>query len=192
MRSRSTLLPAAAAVAMLLGGCSSSSKASTATATAAAEVAVAGDIPDDQAFVAYAARPYTIKVPEGWARSIDGAVTVFSDKFNTIRVETRALASAPTVASVTGTDLPAIASSAAGYAAGKVSAVTRRTGQAVLATYQMDGAANGVTSKAVRLDVERYEFWRDGTSVIVTLSSAAGSDNVDPWRIVTDGFGWAP
>jgi len=39
--------------------------------------------------------------------------------------------------------------------------------------------------------VERYEFWKNGTAVIITLSSAAGSDNVDPWKTVTDSFVWA-
>jgi hypothetical protein len=153
-------------------------------------VIVAGDIPDDQAFVAFSASGYTIKVPEGWARSADGLATVFSDKYNSIRIETMAMATAPTAASVTSTDLPAIAKAAKGYAAGKVSTVTRKAGQAVLATYQMDGAANDVTSKTVRLDVERYEFWKNGTAAVITLSSAAGSDNVDPWKTVTDGFGW--
>ena len=38
--------------------------------------------------------------------------------------------------------------------------------------------------------VERYEFWRGGTEAVVTLSGAAGSDNVDPWRLVTDSFTW--
>ena len=167
--------------------------APTATATTAgAEVAVAGDIPDSQSFVAY--RPpaggWTIKVPEGWARSTDGAATVFSDKFNTIRVETVPMTSAPTAASVTASDVPAIAQSTKGYVAGKVSVVTRKAGQAILATYALNGAPNAVTNKVVRLDAERYEFWRNGTAVVITLSSAAGSDNVDPWKTVTDGFGW--
>jgi len=47
-----------------------------------------------------------------------------------------------------------------------------------------------VTGKVVRDDVERYEFWRGGTEAVLTLSGAAGSDNVDPWRLVTDSFTW--
>ena len=168
------------------------SVAKASATTSGTEVAVAGDIPDDQAFVAYIppAGGWTIRVPEGWARSSDGAATVFSDKFNTIRIETVPLASAPTAASVTATDVPAIAKTAKGYVAGKVSVVTRKAGQAVLATYAMDGAANAVTNKVVRLDVERYAFWKNGTAAVIALSSAAGSDNVDPWKTVTDGFGW--
>jgi hypothetical protein len=140
----------------------------------------------------YSPGDYTIKVPEGWTRANDGTATVWSDKFNTIRIETAARATAPTVASVTSTDLATIAATAKGYTAGKVSVVTRKAGQAILATYQMDGAASTVTNKTVRLDVERYAFWKNGHAVTITLSSAAGSDNVDPWKTVTDGFGWAP
>lgn len=167
-----------------------STTAKASTATQAPEAVVAGDIPDNQAFVAYAPGPYTIKVPEGWARSADGNATVFTDKYNSIRIETMTMATAPTASTVSSTDLPTIAKAAKGYTAGKVSTVTRKAGQAILATYQVDGAANGVTNKTVRLDVERYEFWKNGKAVVITLSSAAGSDNVDPWKTVTDGFGW--
>lgn len=181
----------AATVSTRAAAPTSGPKATSLTAPPVEEV-VAGDIPDDQAFVAYtpAGAGYTIKVPEGWGRSTDGAATVFSDKFNTIRIETAAMATAPTVASVTANDLPTIAGTVAGYRAGKVTAVTRKAGQAVVATYQMDAPPNPVTTRIVRLDVERYEFWKAGKVVIVTLSSAAGSDNVDPWKTVTDGFGW--
>ena len=182
------------AATVALGACASSKSTSRSPSStaAAAEVNAAGDIPDDQAFVTYApaGAGYTVKVPEGWARATEGAVTTFTDKYNTIRIETGAAASAPTAATVTSTDLATIAASAKGYAAGKVSTVARSAGQAVLATYQVDAPANAVTTKSVRLDVERYVFWKNGTTTIITLSSAAGSDNVDPWRTVTDGFGW--
>ena len=171
----------------------SAAAAKTTPTTQGPETVVAGDIPDNQAFVAYtpAGGGYTIKVPEGWARSSDGAATVFSDKFNTIRVESVPVGSAPTAASVISSDLPTIAKASKAYTSGKVSSVARKAGQAILATYQVDGASSAVTNKTVRLDVERYVFWRNGKAVIVTLSSATGSDNVDPWKTVTDGFAWA-
>ncbi len=177
---------------------SAGSTVAAAAAAATADAAVVGDIPDNQAFVAVtspagaapAGAGYVIAVPEGWARTTDGAATVFSDKYNTIRIETAAMAVAPTVASVTSGEVPAIASSAAGYQAGKVVAATRRAGPVIVSTYQMTSAPNAVTGKTATLDVERYEFWKNGTVAVVTLSSAAGSDNVDPWRAVTDGFAW--
>jgi hypothetical protein len=191
-RARATVL-ALLAGTVAFGACSSSKPASTSTASSiAAEVNAAGDIPDDQAFVTFAPAGggYTVKVPEGWARATDGAATTFTDKYNTIRIETVPAASAPTAATVSSTDLVTIAANAKGYAAGKVSTVARTAGQTVLATYQVDAPANAVTTKTIRLDVERYVLWKNGTAAIITLSSASGSDNVDPWRTVTDGFGW--
>lgn len=167
-----------------------------AVASVTADAAVAGDIPDDQAFIdvtsdgSSGSGGYAIRVPEGWARADGAGATVFSDKFNTIRIETAEMATAPTVGSVRGDELPAVASSALGYRAGTVVAATRKAGAVIVATYQMTSAENAVTAKTATLDVERYEFWQDGVLAIVTLSSAAGSDNVDPWRAVTDGFAW--
>lgn len=194
---RVALFAAAAALAILLSSCSSGpvsgSPVSGSKATAASpapEAAVAGDIPDSQAFVAYSSKDgYSIKVPEGWARSTDGAATVFTDKFNTIRIETSPTQTAPTVDSVK-TDIAPVAASSKGYAAGKITAVSRKAGPVIVATYTQDSAPNVVTLKAIRLDVERYVFWKAGKAAVVTLSSAAGSDNVDPWMIVTDGFSW--
>ena len=63
-------------------------------------------------------------------------------------------------------------------------------GSAVLITYQADSAPNEVTGKVVADAVERYEFWDNGTTVVLTLSGPVGADNVDPWRTVTDSFRW--
>ena len=79
----------------------------------------------------------------------------------------------------------------AGFSLGNVTSVTRPAGQAVLVTYRADSAADAVTGKRVVLDVERYEFWRNGTTVTLTLSAPKGADNVDPWKKVTNSFSWA-
>jgi len=68
--------------------------------------------------------------------------------------------------------------------------VTRNAGPAVLIVYRANSPADPVTGKTVRQDVERYEFWHAGKLAVVTLSSPQGSDNVDPWRKVTDSFAW--
>jgi hypothetical protein len=47
-----------------------------------------------------------------------------------------------------------------------------------------------VTGKVYTDVVERYEFFRNGTEAIVTLSGPSGADNVDPWRTVTNSFRW--
>jgi len=158
----------------------------------APEVSAAGDIPDNQVFVAYTppSGGFTVKVPEGWARSEAAGAVTFTDKLNSVRMETVAAATAPTVASVTQTDLPAIQAASRNFEPGTVKTVTRPAGTAVLATYRADAAPDPVTGKVVHDDVERYAFWRAGKTVILTLSGPQGADNVDPWKIVTDSFGW--
>ncbi|MFE5107696.1 hypothetical protein [Streptomyces sp. NPDC056663] len=181
--------------------CSSSSGSSgtspSGSSTAAAppkEVNPAGDIPDDQVFVAWSPSGggYTVKIPQGWSRQQAGKATVFSDKFNSVRIDQGSVNTAPTVASVRSVDLPAVQQKAENVTAGKVSSVQRNGGKAVLALYQADSATDPVTGKSVRQDVERYAFWKNGTQVVITLSGAVGADNVDPWRIVTDSFRWTP
>jgi hypothetical protein len=157
------------------------------------ETVVPGDIPDNQTYVTYASVParFRIKVPEGWARSGSGSDVTFTDKYNSIRINLVRDSSAPTVRSVSSSELPTLRRTTPGYRSGKVSQVSRPAGAAILTTYQAASAPNPVTGKSALLDVERYEFWSSGTRAIVTLSGAAGSDNVDPWRTVTDSFAWA-
>ena len=156
------------------------------------EVSPAGDIPDNQAFVAYVPKSggYVVSVPEGWARTESGTATSFTDKLNTIRMDTVKPAAAPTTASIVSVELAAVKAVEPKVTGGKASQVTRKAGAAVVVKYQRDGAANAVTGKIIREDVERYEFWRNDTEVILTLSGPVGADNVDPWKIVTDSFSW--
>ena len=71
---------------------------------------------------------------------------------------------APTVPSGQA-ELTAIrASAATGFAPGEVTTVQRQAGSAVLITYQADSAPNSVTGKVVSQDVQRYEFWNNGTT----------------------------
>ena len=134
---------------------------------------------------------FTVSVPEGWPRSTIGADTVFSDKFNSIRVQTTARADAPTVDTAAAEELAPIAATTPGYIPGTVSAVQRNAGQAILITYTATSTAEPVTGKSVDEAAERYEFWRDGHEVVLTLTGARGADNVDPWRAVTDSLQWS-
>ena len=73
---------------------------------------------------------------------------------------------------------------------GSLTTVTRKAGPAVLIAYRADSAADPVTGRVVRDDVERYAFSRNGKQATLTLSAPVGSDNVDPWKVVTDSFTW--
>ncbi len=208
---RTVLIAATAALALTASACSTGSSktasaGSSTTSSAAAptstsapgaspnapEVNPSGDIPDNQVFVAFSppSGGFSVKVPEGWARVEAGGAVTFTDKLNSIQMETTSASAAPTVQSAQQNELPAIKASATNFQAGKVSSVNRNAGAAVLITYSDDSPPDPVTGKVVHDAVERYEFWKAGTEVILTLSGPQGADNVDPWRIVTDSFGW--
>jgi hypothetical protein len=127
-----------------------------------------------------------VSVPEGWSQTTTGQTVTFSDKYNHISLQTKPAATAPTTDTATATEIPEIGKAVDSFSNSAVKSVQRKAGQAILLTYQDLSAKNAVTGKTVVEDVERYEFWHAGQEVIVTLSSAKGSDNVDPWRKVTD------
>jgi hypothetical protein len=172
---------------------SAASPTSTASATSAAtESPPPGDIPDTTVYVAYrlASGQYEVKVPEGWARTVSSADVSFTDKLNTITIQTVRAAAAPTVASARTAEVPRIQASAHGLSLTGISTVSRAAGTAVLIRYSADSQPDPVTGKVFRDAVERYEFYRNGTEAVVTLAGPAGADNVDPWRTVTNSFRW--
>jgi hypothetical protein len=190
-------------IAAVIAGCSGSSSGapsgsgSTAPASgnpAPTESNPPGDIPDNQVYVAY--RPtsgftgFTVKVPEGWARTDKGSTTVFTDKLNSVTIAAAAASTSPTVASVTNTVVPQLRAQTTKFASPRVTQVDRHAGSAVLLTYQGDSATDPVTGKVVRDAFERYAFHRQGHAVVLTLSGPTGADNVDPWRTVSDSFAW--
>jgi hypothetical protein len=157
----------------------------------APEIVEPGDIPDNQVFIAFTSSDgvYTVKVPEGWARTEAGGVVTFTDKYNSIALQSSAAAAAPTVESMTSNGLSDVASDPT-FALIDVQPVTRKSGTGVLATFEIGSAPNSVTGKKALLAVERYAFFNNGTVVTMTLSGAKGADNVDPWRIVSDSLVW--
>ena len=156
------------------------------------EVNPSGDIPDNQVFIDYLAPTgsFAVKVPEGWSRTASGVSVTFTDKLNSITMTSLSTASPPTVDSAKSQDVPAIQAASTHFEAGAVTQVTRKAGAAVLITYRADAAPDPVTGKVLHDELERYAFWRNGTEVVLTLAGPQGADNVDPWKIVTDGFRW--
>ncbi|MFC5834771.1 hypothetical protein [Nonomuraea insulae] len=143
-----------------------------------------GDIPDDTAFVAYRhpGQPYEVKVPEGWARTDLPTGAGFTDKLNSIRIETAPAASPPTESSVRNqvhsSDIRT------------VDTVSRKGGKAVRIVYRADSSPDPVTGKVVKDEIERYVLYTQGREAILTLSGPVGADNVDPWRTVSESFRW--
>ena len=134
IRGRAAGLACVVSLVMLVAACSSGSggsKAARSTTTGGAgsttstgsqgvnpnaqETQVAGDIPDTQVYVAFAGPGYTIKVPQGWARADTSTGAVFTDHFNTERVDRTPTAAAPTGASVRAATVPQLQSTNAGF-----------------------------------------------------------------------------
>jgi len=150
-----------------------------------------GDIPDSIAFVPFRTKGgVTVSTPEGWARTTTGNSVTFTDKLNTVRVSWGP-GSAPSVAAATKTDVPALAATERAFKLIDVSAATLPAGDAVVIHYEANSAPDPVTNKQYRLDVLDYALFKDGRVVHLTLLSPVGSDNVDPWRIVTESLKWA-
>jgi hypothetical protein len=177
-----------------LAGCGSPVQSPTnAPRAQATEVNPAGDIPDNQAFVAVTgdSGTYSIKVPEGWARTSTGSTSMtFTDKLNSISADSSSVSAAPTVDSVKTTLVPSLESSRTKFQLGDVKTFTRPGGSGVVVRYLMDSAPNAVTGKVERDQADAYVFWKNGEQVILTVSGPQGADNVDPWNVVTGSFTW--
>jgi hypothetical protein len=148
-----------------------------------AEVAAAGagDIPDNQVFVSYTGKSFSMKFPEGWTQSGTGDNVTFRDKNNIVRIVI-VPGSAPTTASVT----KEIASLKGAQATGTPTVLKLGGMPAVKVTYRTTGAPNPVTGKRLTLTVDRYEVAKNGRRAIVDLGSPVGVDNVDAYRLMIE------
>jgi hypothetical protein len=159
--------------------------ATTATTTGPgalqAEVAAtgAGDIPDNQVFVVYSGKSFSMKFPEGWTQSGSGDNVTFRDKNNIVRIVI-VPGGAPTVASVQ----QEIASLKGATPTGTPATMKLGGLTAVKATYKTTSAPNAVTGKRLTLTVDRYELAKNGKRAIVDLGSPVGVDNVDAYRLM--------
>jgi hypothetical protein len=146
-----------------------------------AEVAAtgAGDIPDNQVFVVYSGKSFSMKFPEGWTQSGNGNNVTFRDKNNIVRIVI-VPGSAPTTASVKRE-----VASLKGAQSPSTPARLQLGGlPAVKVTYKATSAPNAVTGKRVTLTVDRYELAKNGMRAIVDLGSPVGVDNVDAYRLM--------
>jgi hypothetical protein len=212
MQSAFPVLAAAAAAVAVAGGCGGSGKQATtstpattaATTTRAtttkpaptttapapgalqaeAASAAAGDIPDNQVFLAFRNGParYTMKYPEGWAQRGAGRNVTFRDKNNIVRIVVEP-GKAPTAAEVR-----------AGVKGASVKSGPQRMtvsgAPAFKIVYSTESAPNLVTGKRVTLVTDRYYLWKGGRRAVVDLGTPMGVDNVDAYRLMIESFRW--
>jgi hypothetical protein len=149
-----------------------------------------GDIPDNQVFIDYVSPlGFSLKVPEGWARKdlADGAS--FADKYGRISVNQTATSTKPTV-DAAQTFVPDLEKSLHAVTITAVKPVKLPAGPAILVSFGSNSDLNPVTNKAIRLENDRYYFWKDGKLVAVNFSAPAGADNADQWDMMAKSFRW--
>lgn len=150
-----------------------------------------GDIPDSQVFIDYASpQGFTLKVPEGWARSDRADGASFVDKLDGVVVS---VAKANALPSIEGAKTDYIPKLEAGNRAVRVTAVKEvklPAGPAIRIVYTSNSEPNAVTNKQVRLENERYLYFKDGKLVTLELYAPKGADNVDQWQLMSNSFRW--
>jgi hypothetical protein len=180
---------ALAAGAAGCGGSSSSSPDAGALA-ADARSAETGDIPDNQTFLTFSDPQggYSIRYPEGWARSGAGKDVTFRDKNNVVHIVV-ARGGLPGVAGVKA-ELAKLERSSPTLRAQAPQQVTIKGTPMVKVVYTTRSAPNPVTGKRVTLVVDRYELARNGARATVELGTPRGVDNVDGYRMMIASFRW--
>jgi hypothetical protein len=147
-----------------------------------------GDIPDDQIFVPYTSSVggYSLKIPEGWARSEKGTDVNFTDKLDGIAVIVDAVAATPTATDVIGR----LSKAERGFKIGGTKQITLPAGQALQIKYESESEPGQVTNKRIHLEDEAYVFHKNGKMAILILWAPAGADNADQWKLISESFRW--
>jgi hypothetical protein len=150
-----------------------------------------GDIPDNQVFIDYISPlGFSLKVPEGWARQDLPDGVSFADKYGRIAVAETAAPKMPSVEEAKQMLLPELEKSSRAVAVAAVKPVKLPAGPAIRISYGSNSDPNPVTNKAIRLENDRYYFWKDGKLVSVNFSAPAGADNADQWDMMATTFRW--
>jgi hypothetical protein len=150
-----------------------------------------GDIPDSQAFVTYTSPAgFSLKVPEGWALTELPDGVSFADKYGRIDIALAGASSAPTPKGVGREEVAKLVKSGRAVRISAIRQVTLPAGPAVLIVYTSNSDPNAVTDKQIRLENNRYVFYRAGHEAALTLSAPAGADNVDQWQLMANSFRW--
>jgi hypothetical protein len=151
-----------------------------------------GDIPDNQAFVVYTstAGGYSISMPEGWARTEDGANVRFADKLHVFTVEISCANESVSVDAFTKVELPQLSQQIPAFELVDVAPISLPAGEGILIRYRTNSQPDEVTGKQYRLDVDRYDLTANGRLAVISLAVPAGSDNVDVSNLVSQSFRW--
>jgi hypothetical protein len=181
----------AAATALALGLAVAPVASLAAEQAVPAEKNPPGDIPDTQVFIDYASpEGFTMKVPEGWARTDDPDGASFVDKLDGVVVKVAKADAAPTVEIAKKNYVSELEKTERAVKVSAVKAVKLPAGPAIRIVYTSNSEPNQVTNKQVRLENERYLYFKDGKLVTLELYAPKGADNVDQWQLMSNSFEW--
>ncbi len=150
-----------------------------------------GDIPDSQVFITYTSPlGFSLKVPEGWARSDRADGARFVDKYDSVDLSAITASSVPTVKTVRANEAILLVKNGRAVKITSIKSMKLPAGNAVLIAYTSNSERNTVTGKQIRLDNNRYVLFKAGQIVSLDLSAPLGADNVDQWTLMADSFHW--
>ncbi|TDN57859.1 hypothetical protein [Paraburkholderia sp. BL10I2N1] len=150
-----------------------------------------GDIPDNQVFVLYRSPlGFSIKVPEGWARRETTDSVTFTDKYNVVGIMVSPRAQRPTLEDLRTGQVRELQVTGRAISVSALKSVGLPSGRVFVVSYRSNSERNPVTNKEIRLDNERYFFWKDGRLATLTVSAPSGADNADQWQLMAKSFGW--
>ena len=185
---------AIAALATALGGPVTPNAPATAWAQeqpVAPEANPPGDIPDSQVFITYVSPlGFSLKTPEGWARSDRPDGARFADKYDSVDVSSLAASSAPTAKTVQASEAVALVKTGHAVKISAIKSMKLPAGNVVLIVYTSNSEPNAVTNRQIRLENNRYLFFKAGKIVTLDLSAPVGADNVDQWKLMAESFHW--
>ncbi|PSJ54362.1 hypothetical protein [Pseudaminobacter soli (ex Li et al. 2025)] len=158
----------------------------------AAEKNPPGDIPDSQVFIDYVSPKdgFSLKVPEGWARTDRANGVSFVDKLDGVVLTRSDAPQPPTVDSVKKDYVGLLEKEERAVKIDSVKVVNLPAGSAIRIVYSSNSSPNEVTSKQVRLENQRFLYFKDGKLVALELYAPQGADNVDQWKLMSESFRW--
>lgn len=139
------------------------------------------------AFVRYDNQPggYSFTHPEGWVETEQGARVQFTDKLNGVVVDSTTPAQATTVATARSTEVPRLKAAVAAFELRAIGTATVPAGKAVRITFRQNSAADPVTGKVYRDEVQEYLVFSAGRLVRMSLFGPVGADNVDAYATMS-------
>jgi hypothetical protein len=150
-----------------------------------------GDIPDTQVFVTFSSKSgFSMKVPEGWARTETKDGVSFIDKLDGVVITETTESVVPTLASLKKGFIPYLEKQSRAFKLVKVEPVKLPAGAAFRITFSSNSDPNAVTNKQVRLENAIYIFHAGGKTVSMQLYAPYGADNADQWNLMSRSFKW--